>query len=128
KREEAEARHFYSPLENEFFRFRHQIERYEADFFREINAYGLSDVIRTILGVSENVPPRLLVRMFFLLMRQKDYVSRNLDEVCKGLEFIIGEKVKIVIENIKLEQGFDPFEKQEDMLLGINTTLESKEE
>ncbi|RAV29767.1 hypothetical protein [Sinomicrobium soli] len=128
KREEAEARHFYSPLENEFFRFRHQIEKYEADFFRDINAYGLSDVIRTILGVSGNVPDDLLVRMFFLLMQQKDHVSRNIGDVCRGLGFIIGEKVDVTVRNIRLEHGFDPYEKREEMLLGINTTLESDEE
>ncbi|MBC9798009.1 hypothetical protein [Sinomicrobium weinanense] len=128
KREEKEARRFFNPLENEFFRFRHLVEKYESDFFRDINAYGLADVIRMILGVSEKVPDELLVKMFFLLMRQKNFVSRNIEDVRKGLETIIGEEVKIITKNVKLEQVFDPYEKTEDMLLGINTTLESKEE
>ncbi|RNL85967.1 hypothetical protein ED312_11970 [Sinomicrobium pectinilyticum] len=128
KREEKEARHFFNPLENEFFRFRHEIEKYESDFFRDINAYGLADVIRMILGISEKVPDELLVKMFFLLMRQKNFVSRNTEDVRKGLESIIGEKVKVITKNVKLEQVFDPYEKTGDMLLGINTTLESKEE
>ncbi|MGS2740400.1 hypothetical protein [Sinomicrobium sp. M5D2P17] len=128
KREEKEARYFFNPLENEFFRFRHEIEKYESDFFRDINAYGLSDVIRMILGVSGKVPDELLVKMFFLLMRQKNYVSRNTEDVRKGLEAIIGEKVKVISKNVKLEQVFDPYEKTDDMLLGINTTLVSKEE
>lgn len=104
------------------------MEKYESDFFRDINAYGLADVIRMILGVSEKVPDELLVRMYFLLMRQKNFVSRNVEDVRKGLESIIDEKVKIVTKNVKLEQVFDPYEKTEDMLLGINTTLESNEE
>lgn len=128
KKEEREARHFFNPLENEFFRFRHQVEKYESDFFRDINAYGLADVIRMILGVSEKIPDELLVRMFFLLMRQKNFVSRNVEDVRKGLESIIGESVEIITKNVKLEQVFDPYEKAEEMLLGINTTLESKEE
>src|SRR5690606_659687 len=118
----------FNPLENEFFRFRHEVEKYESDFFRDINAYGLADVIRMILGISEKVPDELLVKMFFLLMRQKNFVSRNTEDVRKGLESIIGEKVKVITKNVKLEQVFDPYEKTGDMLLGINTTLESKEE
>lgn len=128
KKEEKEARHFFNPLENEFFRFRHEIEKYESDFFRDINAYGVADVIRMILGVSVNVPDELLVKMFFLLMRQKNYVSRNTEEVRKGLSSIIRENVQIVVKNVKLEQVYDPYDKTDDMLLGINTTLESKEE
>ncbi len=81
-----------------------------------------------ILGVSVNVPDELLVKMFFLLMRQKNYVSRNTEEVRKGLSSIIRENVQIVTKNVKLEQVYDPYDKTDDMLLGINTTLESKEE
>jgi hypothetical protein len=127
KKEEREARHFYNPLENELFRFRHAIERYESDFFSTINTNGIADIIKIILGIEKELPEHLLVKLFYALMKQKDNVDQDIGQTCKVLENIIGEKISYTAKNIKLEHVFDVAAAPSEMIMGINTTLESSE-
>ncbi|WP_306353353.1 hypothetical protein [Flavobacterium sp. '19STA2R22 D10 B1'] len=128
KKEEKEARTFYNPLENELFRFRHLVERYESDFFSHINTYGIADIIRMILGVSSNIPNHLLVKMFSALLHEKKNLGQDILNVSSILEKIINEKVSVTTKNIKLEQVFDVNESAAEISLGVNSTLESREE
>jgi len=128
KKEEKEARHFYSPLENELFRFRHQIEKYESDFFSKISTNGIADIIRMILGVEDNIPDLLTVKMFYALMKQKGNAGQNVEDVRVILEKILGEKVSFTSKNIKLENANDVEEDSGDMIMGITTTLQSSQE
>ena len=128
KREEKDARFFYNPLENELFRFRHSIEKHESDFFANLNTTGIADIIRIILGVENNIPDILVVKMFYALMKQKDNNGQNISDITRILEKIIGEKVSFTARNIQLEQVFDVVEDTTEMIMGINTTLESNQE
>ncbi len=128
KKEEKEARHFYNPLENEMFRFRHQIEKYESDFFSKLSTNGIADIIRMILGVENNIPDVLTVKMFYALMKQKGNAGQNIADIAIILEKILGEKVSFTSRNIQLEHGHDVVENSGEMIMGITTTLESNEE
>lgn len=128
KKEEKEARHFYSPLENELFRFRHQIEKYESDFFSKISTNGIADIIRMILGVEDNIPDLLTVKMFYALMKQKGNAGQSVEDISLILEKILGEKVSFTSKNIRLENANDIEEGSGDMIMGITTTLQSSQE
>jgi len=127
KREEKEARHFYNPLENELFRFRYEVEKYESEFFSTINSHGIADIIRLILGLENTIPDILVVKMFYALMKQKGNTGYDIPNICKILENILGEKVTYTATNITLEHVFDIVEDTPDMIMGINTTLASNE-
>jgi len=127
KKEEKEARRFFNPLENEFFRFRHFIEQYEAEFFATLSTNGLADIIKLILGVEKPVPDKLLVKLFYALMKQKDNASQDMANICLVLENLLEEKVTFTAKNIQLEHVFDVAEEPSEMIMGLNTTLESNE-
>ncbi len=127
KREEKEARHFFSPLENEFFRFRHSIEKYESDFFSKISANGIVDIIKIILAVDEIIPDLLVVKMYYALLKHNENPVQSIDNIVSTLENILGERMSYMTSNIKLEHVHDVYEKSDDFVLGINTTLESNE-
>ena len=128
KKEEKEARHFYNPLENELFRFRHQIEKYESDFFSKLSTNGIADIIRMILGVENTIPDILTVKMFYALMKQKGNAGQNISDISAILEKILGEKVSFTSKNIQLENGHDVEEDSGEMIMGITTTLQSSQE
>lgn len=128
KREEKEARHFYNPLENELFRFRHQIERHESDFFSKLSTNGIADIIRMILGIEKNIPDVLTVKMFYALMKLKGNSGQNISDISKMLEKILGEEVSYTSKNIQLENGHDIEENSGEMIMGITTTLQSNQE
>lgn len=128
KKEEKEARHFFNPIENELFRFRHAIEKNESDFFLKLRANGLVDIIKSILVYEKNIPDTLVVKMFYALLQQKENANQNIEEIILILEEIIGEKVTFTSRNIKLENVSDVNEEENDFIMGINTTLESNQE
>jgi hypothetical protein len=128
KKEEKEARHFFNPIENELFRFRHSIEKYESDFFIKLSSIGIADIIKTILVVEDTIPDSLIVKMFYALLKQNKNNNQSIDCVCEILEDMLGEKVTYNTTNIKLEQVHDTVEKSTDYILGINSTLESNQQ
>lgn len=127
KKEEKEARHFYNPIENEFFRFRHDIEAYESTFFSSISTNGIADIIRIILGVEDEIPDVLVVKLFYAFMKHKSSGNQNMDQICGILETILQEKISYTTSNIKLDHVYDVAEENNDMIMGINTTLASSE-
>ncbi|WP_445722673.1 hypothetical protein [Flavobacterium sp.] len=128
RREEKDARHFFNPIENELFRFRHSIEKNESEFFSNLSANGIVDIIKTILVFKENIPDELVVKMFYAVLQQKDNANQNISSIVTTLEQILEEKITYKTENIKLESLVDNVEKSNDFIMGINTTLESNEE
>lgn len=128
KKEEKEARHFFNPIENELFRFRYAIEKNESDFFLNLKANGLVDIIKSVLVFEKNIPDPLIVKMFYALLQQKENSNQNIEEIIKILEEIIEEKVTFTSNNIKLENVSDVNEAEKDFIMGINTTLESNQE
>ena len=91
KKEEKEARHFFNPIENELFRFRHAIEKNESNFFLNLRANGLVDIIKSILVFEKNIPDTLVVKMFYALLQQKENANQNIEEIIlKKYNFIIG--------------------------------------
>ncbi|NJM78905.1 MAG: hypothetical protein HC854_03420 [Flavobacterium sp.] len=128
KKEEKEARHFFNPIENELFRFKHAVEENESKFFSNLNANGIVDIIKTILVFKENIPDTLIVKMFYALLQQKENSRQDITEIVSILEQIIEEKITYSVTNIKLEHLSDNNEKTNDFIMGINTTLESYEE
>lgn len=128
KKEEKEARYFFNPIENELFRFRHAIEKNESDFFLNLRANGLVDIIKSILVFENNIPQDLVVKMFYALLQQKENANQNIEEIILILEEIIEEKVTFTSNNIKLENVSDVNEVEKEFVMGVNTTLESNQE
>jgi hypothetical protein len=125
KREEKEARHFFNPLENELFRFRHGVEQYESDFFANLSSNGIVDIIKIILVVEDSIPDYLVVKMFYALLKHNQNTDQSVENIIKILEDMLDEKVTYTATNIKLEHAYDVVEKNNDLIMGINTTLES---
>lgn len=127
KKEEKEARHFFNPLENELFRFRHEIEKFESGFFSTLSTKGVAEIARTILGINKPMPDELIVKLFYTLMKHKARPVNSTDELCRVLSGIIGEEVTYTSDNITLKQNFDIEEKSPEMIMGVTTTLASSE-
>lgn len=127
KKEEKEARHFFNPIENEFFRFKHLIETFESDFFSKLNSNKIADIIRTILAVDDTIPDKLIVKLFYALLKQNQNSDQSVGTISNILEEILQEKVKFTFDYIKLDNGYDVNSAKSELLLGVNTTLESNE-
>ena len=125
KLEEKEARIFFNPIENELFRARASIEEYESDFLANLSTNKVSDIIRTILAVDDKIPDELVTKLYYTLLKQNQSDDQNIEKIVKSLEEIINEKVHYTISNIKLKNTHDKVNKNEEMFLGLNTTLES---
>ncbi len=127
KKEEKEARHFFNPLENEFFRSRHLIESFELDFFSNLNSNKIADIIRTVLAVDDTIPDKLIVKLFYALLKQNQNSDQSIDTIVTILENILQEKVHYTTSNIKLDNSYDINSTKSELLLGVNTTLQSSE-
>lgn len=127
KKEEKEARHFFNPLENEFFRSRHLIESFESDFFSNLNSNKIADIIRIILAVDDSIPDKLMVKLFYALLKQNQNNDQSIDTIVTILENILQEKVHYTASNIKLDYSYDVNATKSDLQLGVNSTLESSE-
>lgn len=127
KKEEKEARNFFNPLENEFFRFRHLTENFESDFFSNLNSNKIADIIRSILAVDKVIPDKFIVKLFYALLKQNQNSDQSIDTIVGILENILQEKVNYTSSNIKLDYSYDVNAAKSELLLGVNTTLESNE-
>ena len=65
--------------------------------------------------------------MFYALLQLKDNSNQNIEEIVSILEQIINEKVTYNTSYIKLEKVNDNNDSSNDLIMGINTTLESSE-
>ncbi len=126
RKEEKQARFFYGPLENELFRFRGLVEKYESDFFSGLNLSEIIPIVREILLVDSNVPNKYVIKLFYTLIEFKTFKDQRIERVIERLESILEEKVSIHIGNIQLENLSDQENKTDDLILGVNFTLESK--
>lgn len=127
KREEKEGRHFFSPLENEFFRFKHLIQWFESDFFSKLNSDKIADIIRIILAVDNRIPDKLVVKLFYNLLKQNQNQDQSVETIVGILENILQEKVNFDYTYIKLDNLHDTNSNSDDLVLGVTTTLQSNE-
>lgn len=128
KKEEENAKYFFSPLENEFFRFRYMIEELEEALFQQMNTHGIADVVKEILGVDTNMPDTLVIKLFALLMQEKSFISGDIFKIQKALQAIIQERVSITSKYITIEPDVHEKPNKEPMILGINSTLQHQKE
>ncbi|MDI9311827.1 MAG: hypothetical protein QM535_16565 [Limnohabitans sp.] len=128
KKEEKETRHFFNPLENEFFQALTEIENHESLFMSNLNANQLASIIREILAIdSDLIPNKYIVKMFFHLLKFNDSKAQNIETICDILENIIDEKVKFRITNQEINDSMSSQEEECFSILGMNTTLTSSQ-
>lgn len=93
KKEEKEARHFFSPLENEFFNQKLNIENKEQDLLKEF--LNLDDnFLINFWKVDQSIPKKYLLKLLKLLPYAYK-ITGNLELTKLCLESIINKKVTI---------------------------------
>lgn len=98
--EEKETRLFFQPFENEIFLKRVQLAMVENQIFKSIYKEFLIGIIPFFWEVDEGFPENYVIRLKKLLpILHQTTGDLNLTAQC--LEFIICEKVKIILSGIK---------------------------
>lgn len=92
KRQEAEARNFFSPFENEIFHYRTNIEKVERDFLYKLNGSKPLDFFYDFWGLSPIYPP-ILVSKFIQLLPYAYKIVGDIGLACRCLSNILEEKV-----------------------------------
>jgi len=92
KKQEAEARNFFTPFENEIFHYRTKIESVERDFLYKLNGSKPLDFFYDFWGLS-HIYPAVLVSKFIQLLPYTYKIVGDIDLACRCLESIIEEKV-----------------------------------
>jgi hypothetical protein len=114
KRQEAEARNFFKPFENEIFHYRTKIENVERDFLYKLNASKPLDFFYNFWGLSP-IYPAGLVSKFIQLLPYAYKIVGDIDLACRCLESIIEEKVNFSITTSK-----EYSDEKEEIRLGEN--------
>jgi hypothetical protein len=92
KKQETEARKFFTPFENEIFHYRTKIEGVERDFLYKLNASRPLDFFYDFWGLPAVFPP-VLVSKFIQLLPYAYKIVGDIDLACRCLSNIIEEKV-----------------------------------
>jgi len=93
KEEEKEARHFFSPFENEFFHQQLNIEKNEQDLIQDILALK-DDFLKDFWKIDQNFPHEYLLRLFKFLPHSSKIIGNiELARIC--LEKLIEKEVII---------------------------------
>ena len=120
KKEEADARMLFAPIENEFFLHKVFIEEEEKKLALEYNSTENSFLLE-FWGIKNKVADEYVFLLAKALpLAYKISRSENLISLC--LSEILNEKVTIVKEYIPLNNTIK--KEKEDYSLGINTSLE----
>jgi len=93
KKEESDARHFFSPLENEFFNQKLNIENSEQDLLDDFLNLDDNFLIQ-FWKVDESIPKKYLLKLLKLLPYCYK-IAGNIDLTSLCLENILDKKVKI---------------------------------
>lgn len=93
KRQEAEARNFFAPFENEIFHYKTKIEGVERDFLHKLNASRPLEFFYDFWGLSHTYPA-VLVSKFIQLLPYAYKIVGDIDMACRCLSNIIEEKVR----------------------------------
>ncbi len=100
KKQEAEARRFFAPFENEIFHYKTKIENVERDFLYKLNGSKPLDFFYDFWGLSKKYPP-VLVSKFIQLLPYAYKIVGNIDLSCQCLSNIIEEKVAYKLTSAK---------------------------
>jgi len=100
KKQEAEARNFFTPFENEIFHYRTKIESVERDFLYKLNGSKPLDFFYDFWGLSHEYPA-ILVSKFIQLLPYSYKIVGNIDLACQCLSSIIEEQVRFTTVSSK---------------------------
>lgn len=100
KKQELEARNFFTPFENEIFHYRTKVESVESDFLYKLNGSKPLDFFYDFWGLSRNYPP-VLVSKFIQLLPYAYQIVGDIDLSCRCLANIIEEKVTYTTTTFK---------------------------
>jgi hypothetical protein len=92
KKQEAEARVFFTPFENEIFHYRTKIESVERNFLYKLNGSKPLDFFYDFWGLSP-IYPEILVSKFIQLLPYTYQIVGDIELACQCLSSIIEEKV-----------------------------------
>lgn len=92
KKQEAEARNFFTPFENEIFHYRTKIESVERDFLYKLNGSKPLEFFYDFWGLP-HIYPAVLVSKFIQLLPYAYKIVGDIDLACRCLASIIEEKV-----------------------------------
>jgi hypothetical protein len=123
RKEEKQARAFFGPLENEFFRFSHKVSKYESQFFENLSATEVVKIIREILLVDNRIPNYLVVRLFFALFDYKNSVKQNIEKIVQLLKQSINEEVLVTRKLQNVAEHINQSNNEDSFLLGVTSTL-----
>ncbi|HSD07154.1 type VI secretion system baseplate subunit TssG [Flavobacterium sp.] len=114
KKQEAEARDFFAPFENEIFHYRTKIESVERDFFYKLNESKPLEFFYDFWGLPP-IFPTVLVSKFIKLLPYAYKIVGDIDLACRCLSNIIEEKVRYATTTSK-----EYSEENEQIKLGEN--------
>ncbi|SNR31319.1 type VI secretion system baseplate subunit TssG [Flavobacterium sp. ov086] len=100
KKQEAEARAFFVPFEDEIFNYRTKIEGVERDFLYKLNGSKPLDFFYDFWGLSQNYPA-VLVSKFIQLLPYAYQIVGDINLASNCLSSIIEEKVQYTITSSK---------------------------
>lgn len=100
KRQEAEARNFFAPFENEIFHFRTKIESVERDFLYKLNGSKPLEFFYDFWGLP-HIYPAVLVSKFIQILPYAYKIVGDIDLACRCLSSIIEEKVSFTTTTSK---------------------------
>ena len=114
KKQEAEARNFFTPFENEIFHYRTKIESVERDFLYKLNGSKPLEFFYDFWGLP-HIYPAILVSKFIQLLPYAYKIVGDIDLACRCLASIIEEKVTFTTTSSK-----EYFDEGEQIILGEN--------
>ncbi|WP_456311792.1 hypothetical protein [Pseudomonas shirazensis] len=114
KKQEAEARNFFMPFENEIFHYRTKIESVERDFLYKLNGSKPLEFFYDFWGLP-HIYPAVLVSKFIQLLPYAYKIVGDIDLACRCLASIIEEKVSFSTTSSK-----EYSEEGEQIILGEN--------
>ncbi|MBS7231152.1 type VI secretion system baseplate subunit TssG [Flavobacterium psychroterrae] len=100
KKQEAEARNFFTPFENEIFHYKTKIESVERDFLYKLNGSKPLDFFYDFWGLP-HIYPAILVSKFIQLLPYSYKIVGDIDLACRCLSSIIEEKVSFTSTSSK---------------------------
>ncbi|WP_299181542.1 hypothetical protein [uncultured Aquimarina sp.] len=123
KKQEKDARSFFSPLENEFFTQRVNIEKNERKLINEF-ANLKTDFLLKFWNLDPEIPSDYSIKLLQLLPYVHK-ISGEIELTALSLEKIIGEKVSIEKKYKTLDDNISDTSKEHQ--LGVDLVLELKE-
>ncbi len=122
KKQEKDARSFFTPLENEFFTQRVYIEKNERELINEFTNLK-TDFLLKFWKLDKDIPIEYSIKLLQLLPYTHK-ISGDIELTALSLEKIIREKVSITQKYKTITEGIRPSNEQR---LGVDLTLELKE-